>query len=270
MVSVYRVRECLTMLKGTVRVRARIKGDGLKFSAIVFDPRKPGVDKVEINGPNGREIESTVYLTCVETPQAGLIIARDVIDSALNRISFAYNTAIEGTEISFHSFEVAERQPRHLSADLGNMLKIEQTLHGVLTKPPESVKAMLEQAPISGEQHFSLFRLARQSRSRVEEFMTHYNLLLMLHNDEQVRVDDFIRGEDASVVETPKPTKKSSKRRTAKQSPNETIYTRLRNEMAHIRDGVDLRETKVEIENCLGDLIKLTKRAINLSAQLPK
>jgi len=54
------------MYTGTVTFSARIKGNGLTFSLCEFNPRKPGVDKVEIEGrngdQNGNEILSTVYL----------------------------------------------------------------------------------------------------------------------------------------------------------------------------------------------------------------
>jgi len=44
----------------------------------------------------------------------------------------------------------------------------------------------------------------------------------------------------------------------------DAIYTRLRNELAHTRLGVDLHNTKAEMATRLGGLIALTKRAIEL------
>ncbi len=44
----------------------------------------------------------------------------------------------------------------------------------------------------------------------------------------------------------------------------ETVYTRLRNELAHQRAGVNLDNTKAEMSNRLSRLIALTKRAIEL------
>jgi len=44
----------------------------------------------------------------------------------------------------------------------------------------------------------------------------------------------------------------------------ETVYTRLRNELAHKRAGVNIDNTKAEMANRLGGLIALTKRAIEL------
>jgi len=45
----------------------------------------------------------------------------------------------------------------------------------------------------------------------------------------------------------------------------ETVYTRLRNEFAHKRAGVDLQKTKAGMADKLGGLRTLAKRAIELS-----
>ncbi len=44
----------------------------------------------------------------------------------------------------------------------------------------------------------------------------------------------------------------------------ETVYTRLRNELAHTRPGVSLHNTKTEMASRVGELVALTKRAIEL------
>jgi hypothetical protein len=78
---------------------------------------------------------------------------------------------------------------------------------------------------------------------------------MMLFNDSQAAVDDFVRREEPSVPLTPDP-------RPNHRSRMETVYTRLRNELAHQRADVNLDKTKLEMGNCLGGLIALTKRAI--------
>jgi hypothetical protein len=90
----------------------------------------------------------------------------------------------------------------------------------------------------------------------VEDFMQLYNILLMLSNDSQAEVDAFILGEGAAVPQTQHPLR----------GPGvmETVYTRLRNELAHPRAGVNLHNTKAEMANRLGELVALTKRAIEL------
>jgi hypothetical protein len=117
------------------------------------------------------------------------------------------------------------------------------------------LKTELEQPSPPGENNFGLFRSARQSLSPVEEFMHLYNILLMLYNDKQADVDSFIVSEDPAVPQTRAPLK---------QGVMETVYTRLRNELAHKRAGVNLGNTKSEMAQRLGGLIRLTKRAIEM------
>jgi hypothetical protein len=85
-----------------------------------------------------------------------------------------------------------------------------------------------------------------------------YHILLMLFppDERQADVDAFIVREELGVQQTQHPLK----------GPGfmETVYTRLRNELAHKRAGVNLDTTKAEMAQHLGGLIALTKRAIEL------
>jgi hypothetical protein len=125
-------------------------------------------------------------------------------------------------------------------------------IHGI---HPADLRAELEQGALSGEQFFGSYRLALQSRSPVEKFMHLYQLLLRFFGDDQPTVDDCIRSQDATVPQTPDP-------RLNRSHIMETVYTRLRNEFAHRRVGVDLHATKAEMEQRVEDLSSLTKHAI--------
>ena len=138
----------------------------------------------------------------------------------------------------------------------GNLL-----VRGGVTKltvgiPAARLKTDLEQVSAPGERNFGLFRSARQSTSPVEEFMHLYNILLMLYNDKQADVDAFIVAEDPAIPQTQHPLRAAG--------VLETVYTRLRNELAHKRAGVNIDHTKAEMTNYLGGLITLTKRVIEL------
>ncbi len=246
------------MFKGTVSFHARIKGNGLTVPLCEFNPNEPGVDRVDVEGPNGDEILSTVHLASVATPEDGKAIATKANTAALNRISFFHNIAIEDGQITGAQFFPLNPEPGVLAAALGEYLMIGEALECVIGIPAARLKTELEQATPPGEQNFGLFRSARQSMSSVEEFMHLYHILLMLSNDSQANVDAFILGEDPAVPQTPGP-------RPRKGPPvMETVYTRLRNEFAHKRAGVNLDNTKAEMADRLGGLIALTKRAIEL------
>lgn len=244
------------MFKGTVKFRARIKGNGLTFPLFEFNPNEPGVEKVQVEGPNGDEILSTVHLASVATHRDGKAIATKVNTAALDRISFYHGIAIENAQITDAQFSPLDPQPGVLVAATGNYAITGYPVSLVVGIPAARLKTELEQASPPGEQDFGLFRSARQSMSPVEEFMHLYHILLMLFNDSQADVDAFILREDPAVPQTWHPLR----------GPGvmETVYTRLRNELAHRRAGVNLHNTKTEMANRLGGLIALTKRAIEL------
>lgn len=244
------------MFKGTVKFRARIKGNGLTFPLFEFNPGEPGVEKVEVEGSSGDEILSTVHLASVATAEDGRAIATKVNTAALNRISVFHGIAIENGESTGDQFARLDPQPGVLQVAAGNYVITGAAAKLIVGIPTARLKTELEQASPPGEHNFGLFRSARQSMSPVEEFMHLYHILLMLLNDSQADVDAFIIGEDPAVPQTQHPLKGPG--------VTETVYTRLRNELAHKRAGVNLHNTKAEMANRLGGLIALTKRAIEL------
>jgi hypothetical protein len=243
------------MFKGTVEFAARIKGNGLTFPRCAFSPTEAGVDKVEIEGPSGEEIRSIVYVTCVAFPADGMVLAVKVNTAALNRIAFIHNIAIENARSTGEQFSPLQTQggDHVLVAATGHYYLVGSAPNLTVGLSAEQIKRELEQATPPGERNYGLFRSARQSVGPVEEFMHLYNILLMLFNDRQADVDNFIVGEDHAVLQTPSP-------RTL--GLMETDYTRLRNELAHPRVGVDLDDTKAQMASRLGALITLVKRAI--------
>lgn len=243
------------MFKGTVNFIAKIRGNGMTFPLFEFNPNEPGVDKVEIEGPHGDEIKSTVYLACVATQDDGRAVATRVNRAVLDRICFFHGIAIEKARISDDQFSPLMSQPGVLATAIGEYVYIGDKVSLTIGIPATKLKNELEQASPAGERHFGLFRSARQSESPVEEFMQMYRILLELNNDSQPMVDEFILSEDPDVPQNPSPIR---------PGVLETIYTRLRNELAHHRAGVRLDNTKAEMGNRLGGLMAIVKRAIEL------
>lgn len=246
------------MYKGSVDFVAEIKDSALTFPRFEFNPQEPGVDKVELEALDVGEIHSTVHLTIVQSREAGISLATEVIIATLNRIAFCENIAIQDARIRRDDFSSLDVQPgAHVLVPGTGQYAL--TGHGVnftVSRSPEQLKAELEQQRSPGEHYYGLFRSARQSMGPIEEFMHLYHLLLMLYDDKQADVDAFILSADASVPQTQHPLKGLGLM--------ETVYTRLRNEFAHRRDGVDLEQTKVEMAHRLDNLRMLTRQAIRL------
>jgi hypothetical protein len=252
------------MLRGIVKFRARIVDvdKEVTFPLVEFNPNEPGIEKVGIEGPNGKEILTAVHLNGVDSPTYGIAIATKVHIAALDRISFFQSIPIENGHVTEQDFSPIDPPPPgefHINAGPGHLSLVGKDATFRLGLSAAHLKTELEQVSPPGERNFRLFRSARQSTSPVEEFMHLYNLLLMFFDDDrpgaQGRLDEFIRREEPGVASTPHPRR---------PNVDETLYTRLRNELGHNRKGVNLDTTKAEMRKNLGGLIALSKRAIEL------
>ncbi len=244
------------MFKGTVDFEASIRGNGVTFERFAFASNASGVEKVEIEGPNGDVIRATVHLASVASDGDGRVLANQVITAALDRIAFKYGVAIENAQKAGEHFSLLNAPPGDLGivgiAACGTV----GTLRAVHSIPAAELKRGLEQASPPGERNYGLLRSARQSTSSVEEFLHLYNIVRMICGDSEEKVDAFIITHEPAVPQTPRPRKPGK---------TETVYTRLRNEYGHVRKGVDLARTKTEMSNRLRGLISLTKQAIELN-----
>ena len=84
------------MFNGSVNFVASIRGNGITFGSIDFNPNVAGVDRVTMEVPNpGDRILSVVHLTNVATQDDGRQIAQKVVTEALNRIAYHHGIAIE-------------------------------------------------------------------------------------------------------------------------------------------------------------------------------
>lgn len=243
------------MYIGTVTFRAGITSHGLRFPSCEFNPNQDSVEKVVIESQSGYEILSTVHLSGVVTERAGRAIANKVLTAVLDRIAFQYSLAIEDSQIISSWFAPVTPLPgAEAHPHSGELAIVEQQADLGVGIPAADLKAELERTTLSGEPFFSSYRLALKSSSPEEKFMHLYSLLLRFFEDEQAKVDDFIRSQDWAVPQSPDPR--------PGHSNMETIYTRLRNEFAQRRSDVNMQDTKAEIEQHVGGLIGLVKQAI--------
>jgi hypothetical protein len=213
------------------------------------------VECIELAAPDGEKIIASVEVAAVPSPDVGCAIARTVVDRALNRLSYFNKVVIGAARIISKDFQ----------ADAPGMVAFTAAIEGTARALPRSValdvkelSAALEPASHHGEAHFEAFRSARSSLGPVEEFVDLYGILMRLFGDNFAAVDAFIRTVERSVAQTP------SKRPGAKPGEMETIYTRLRHELAHTRN-VPTGQTKTEIAAKVGDLREVVWQAIKQS-----
>jgi hypothetical protein len=248
------------MLKGIVNFEAAIKGNGISFPSFDFNLTEPGVDKVEIEAPNGDVIRLRVYFAAVASHDRAKELAAKVSVAALNRIAFHHQVVIVNdriTSLSLSSATDSDADGARMAAS-ATLVMVTEASRLVLGYPTaEPVKSQLEQISPPGEHNYALFRSAMQATGTVKEFMILYNVLLQILGDNQPAVDAFILKEDPGVPVTPS-------RNPRNPSVMETVYTRLRNEIGHRRPGVKLETTRAEMASRVAGLRALTKRAIEL------
>lgn len=243
------------MLRGTVRLRAQIKGDGIQFDACEFGTNVHGVEKIILESQDGDEILATVSFAHVATDEDGKSVATNVTSVALDRLSFMYNIGIDETEIIDNRF--SERSPpgaSGLMAGTGATVFCGRPITTILGVTADEIRAGLERRDAPGQEFYSLFRSAKLSHGPVEEFLQMYNLLLMLFEDNQSKVDAFLLSEDSTIPQTPDPRPHVDRM--------ETVYTRLRNEFGHHRSGITLSETRKQMAERVGELIPFVQKAI--------
>ena len=241
------------MLKGSVSFLAAIKGNGVTFRLFEFNPKEPGVDKVEIEAPNGDEIVGRVHFVAVTSKAEARMLAARVTTIALNRIAFIYNLVMETARLTSDHFTRLASPPGVIEVESGDVVSVGGEARLVRSLQATTVKAELEQQVFPGEHNYGLFCFVTRLESPVEEFMFLYNLLLRFFNDSQENVDQFIVGVTPAVPTTPSPRKAGA---------TETVYRRLRNEVGHYRPGATPEKTRKEVAENVAGLRALTKRAI--------
>jgi hypothetical protein len=241
------------MFNGSVSFASGIKGNGLTFPKFAYNPNVAGVAKVEIEGPGGHEIRCTVHLTNVTTEDVGRDLARQVYDAALNRISYHHGTSVLFGRLTSDCF-VPVGEPKGV-VGVSVHMHLTATAEVTLGLSEASLKPELEQLAPRGEANFGMFRSALNSTGPVEAYLSLYQVLMILFSDEQKDIDAFIVSQEPGVPQTQHPKKKPG--------VMETIYSRLRNELAHKRN-VNVDDTKKEMENRLGGLTAMVRKAIEL------
>ena len=171
----------------------------------------------------------------------------------LERLCFKHKVPARG--LHFMGYSEPKRD------GVGRTLFIEQAficdiLEGSVSLGPESMVALkdfLEESESPRDPLYSLYGLSIQQASQISKFMILYNIVLTLCNDSQRDVDAFIERHEPEVTRTPSPRY---------QGETETKYTRLRNEIAHKRAGVDLLSTSNEVEAVLPRFLQHIGKAI--------
>lgn len=125
------------------------------------------------------------------------------------------------------------------------------------SKQMTDVKKLVEQKHHNRFFYYDLFYFALGLTDPLSKFMALYSILLTLCSDRQEKVDKFVISVEPSVATNPPYRKRKS-------GVLETIYTRLRNQVGHVRPGTTIEVTRNEMETNLSGLVAITQELIRL------
>ncbi|KAA5539776.1 hypothetical protein FYK55_23555 [Roseiconus nitratireducens] len=242
------------MLKGSVEFVASVESNPIEFDEVQVTDDRDEVDLLLIRADSARGITVSVRISDVSTEIDGVAIARNAADALLDTLAFERRLPIGQPRLIGQSFEQTDPpdETHHISAGVTLHMSCSAT---TLTRVDGTTIAdQLSNSAAASDIHKQMFRSAIRSGGSTERFMHLYNLMMMLFGDHQGRVDRFIQQNEPNVALTQSPHLKTG--------VMETVYTRLRNEISHHRQGVDLELTKQEMSNHVGRLSEHVRGAI--------
>lgn len=255
------------MYSGTVLVTSKILNHSIRFPPFESSSSHPYVKKLQIASVDGQEITSTIDLDDAPAPDVVVDSAVMAHTKAILRLGCLYRFVVGATTSEVQAL----RSGTDPDADIWTMRGVVATASvgevSVITdKQPADLRATLEHQSDLADVYFELFHQARTSSNEVVEFLGYYQIVSSVLNEpQQSALDDFFlkHGNPRPTV-TAKPNRKAE----LPSRVNETVYSRLRNEIAHVRidprtkSPVKLSNTKTEISQHVSGLRRLARIAI--------
>jgi hypothetical protein len=256
------------MLTGELIFRAPVSGDRLlTFPTLEVKPVHPSVARIEVTAPKTNDsractIQVTVRFSSVTSKDEASLIGWQIAKDILDRVAFDQNISIEEPPApAGHFVQVALD-----GGKVGPMQAFDGAtcfMRGHVVMEPDvpdlaRLGKKLNARRLKGRTYYPLFRTALRAENPVEKYLALYRILLVIHDDKQQDVDGFLHDEFGDKL-TPRPGQKT---KPGKPKIKETVFTRLRNEFAHIRKRTRLKSTREQMEQHMERLIERVKRAV--------
>ncbi len=226
---------------------------GLVLDRIKILLRHAFVEKYTVETEGDNRLVVKYFLRDVDSRQCVESVIAETIHEILDKIAFHFQVVIGEPHI--RGFSIAADHAGGKHEIVGVNLLFSCGVKATFKPGPkgiEDIRELLEtDTPLISIQA-SFFRFALCQSNPVGRFMLLYNILLSLNGDKQVRLDYFVIKEQHGVEQTPSPVEKR----------NETIYTRLRNEIAHARKGATAQKAVKGIETHVSTFQAIVRTAI--------
>lgn len=217
----------------------------------------PFVARVEISSPNEKQILVKVCFKQVASVEDADSIGRLIATQVANRLAFEFKIAAENAVKGDSSFEV-QVAGETVHRSFSNTIHFSGSgcfTHTINVADVPRLKIAIGASDPKKDTYYAQFRWIICQEDPVARFMHLYKILLSLEGGSkytQKYVDDFIIGQEPGVQQI----------FNSHLNRNETIYTRLRNEVGHEIAGTNPATTRQGMEQYLDKLADHVKAAI--------
>lgn len=248
------------MLKGTITFRAAFPGT--EFGPIERVCHQSVISRATIESSPGDGVSLMVEIAGADSIDAALAEAGEVAAQIAKVLTFKLGEFYHEFGLFEHALVEEQPQPdgstkplHQLGSSIGLMVKT----NACKTLGPQQqaeVKVLLEKIHHHGFLHYDLFRAALGLSDPLSKFMALYNIVLSTCSDNQENVDKFVISIQPKIPTNPP-------HRPRRSGVQETVYSRLRNQVGHIRPGTTIEGTRAEMEVNLSGLVEVTKELIS-------
>jgi hypothetical protein len=236
---------------GTAKFAVEVQG--IQLPEIEVSSQESKIREIKLERIDHAPLKAEFSLIDVFDADEAKAIVRPVLESILNCLALEFDISIGEAQLSNLYL------PKDESAS-SIWVESRFSLRRVVTRQdvtPDDAKLRQLSAKLGVSlKHpalYSAYRAAVNQKDAVTRFMFLYGILLQLVGDNQRDADDFVRKQEPWVHSTPRPDKPKIL---------ETTYTRLRNEVGHVRPGASPGQTRSEIENSVTNFQKIVKAAL--------
>jgi hypothetical protein len=203
---------------------------GRELPPISFNDATPfeGVSITHLDNKKG-EYRITISMKEVNSYEDAYTHAELTIETLLSALAYYLRCFVGELR-----FDVARTVEGKNTTIYPSPMSIGTAHHGSFQISADSILQLLRRT--SDCPYFTMFRHAMQIRDELGKFMGLYNVLLSVRGDKQKKVDSFILKRDPNTPVSRSPC-----------NTMETVFTKLRNQVGHVRHGVTLLETRREI-----------------------
>ncbi|WP_016949454.1 hypothetical protein [Anabaena sp. PCC 7108] len=254
------------MFRGKITFNADFTG--VQFESIEFAYPDSKVLLTTVKSARDEGVILTVEIINTDSVEEIFSKAQEVANHTTKILTFKFNTLFQNFRKVDENIVKEELQADGTTqtiiyADFGIGMGFNVYLdHCPTNQQLLEVKQLLEQKNHNGLTYYNLFYSALNFKDPLSKFMALYSVLLMLCNDDQIEVDNFVLSFEPNVSRNPRYKPKPKKNPKNSTIPDETLYTRLRNEVGHVRPGTKIEQTHKEMENNLNRLILIVKELI--------